>query len=865
MQIVAAPPFIVSSSTASAGTPLTVGDSAGGNTSMTSVTAPRVQFAFGINIQSVTQSPVSNGAGGNLIRVGTKTGFAANLSTGQTMNVSGIITQTNANGTWLITKIDAQTFDLQASTWSAGQGSSGVVGQAILRATTLSINISNSGTFSGFTDLVWCKTADETDVANGLIIDSTLISQLRYLLNPNGVANPDAWLRFMDASGVQSSYENDFSQRIPATYIRYAAVNFRAGYWVGTITNGGSDAYTASNPSSSPASGAYIDGEIVQGNLSATNTAGNPTLALTGRSGGAKPILGSQMTSWIFRVSAAPASAGLVMTWTFTASWLAGLPGVVGTTYTFNYTTVSGDTASVSAFNANLVIALNADTTLAGLTNGRIVFGNSGQVVANPRTAQAGRLTIAYTAGPAIVTMIQVDPSGLSATSGATGGVTFVYNYLADGWVYRAGGMVTSVPVEVILEQANRVGAHVWDCWGITRGSYVTARTEYFRDNLNAGLKYGGEAGNELWNPGANPFPQYQTLGFYLGFTNGSNTAIFNYGALRTIQFAALSKAAWTTTRTASTHYVFQMAQTGDNSVGSNFDLGQLRGTALVTTNATYANYGGLNGTDGSTSTAPSYNASPTRPVDITTAIGMAPYWASPWMGGQATPGGATFGLNNTVAVNAPMLQASLDYANGSTATAFASMANQFNGTTQRATANAAGQMLGTKTTGNGSYYNTFFTSQEAQAAQYDAGRPALGLPPLAIIHYEGGPQWALGASINNGVNSVNSTDISALATRMNSIWSADSVAAYTVSGTDDKTELATQIMVLTQAWKYDASYKNVIKTSYYQSLKTISGANRETKPAQYGYDSNQWGLFPQNFSLGNQYQNYDAIHEFNA
>src|SRR6267154_654431 len=54
------------------------GDSAGGNVTICSntlgspsaITSPRIVFSFGINIQSITQSPVSNGAGGNLIRIG---------------------------------------------------------------------------------------------------------------------------------------------------------------------------------------------------------------------------------------------------------------------------------------------------------------------------------------------------------------------------------------------------------------------------------------------------------------------------------------------------------------------------------------------------------------------------------------------------------------------------------------------------------------------------------------------------------------------------------------------------------------------------------------------------------------------------
>src|SRR5216684_4094257 len=126
MQITASPPIIVTS-----GSSLFVGgpfaDSAGGNISILSQIAPTVVFLWGVNIQSIVDSGISNGIGGTYIKVTTKTGFAANLF--GTVNISGITTQINANGTWSITLIDAQSFYLtlnqntgQVSSWSAGQG-----------------------------------------------------------------------------------------------------------------------------------------------------------------------------------------------------------------------------------------------------------------------------------------------------------------------------------------------------------------------------------------------------------------------------------------------------------------------------------------------------------------------------------------------------------------------------------------------------------------------------------------------------------------------------------------------------------------------------------------------------------------------
>ena len=821
---------VTSGGTSIVGLGTNTGD-ASGNVTILSQTNPRVVFAFGWNIQAISQG-ASNGSGGNFIRISTKTGYFANGgATGLVVNITGANTNTGANGTWTVTQIDNQTFDLQGTVYTNAQASA--AGTAIYVGTALSIFMLGSGTFSSMSNLVWCKAGDETAITNGQIIDNTLLSQLQALM---GGSSPSTygWLRFMDLSGVQANYEGDFSQRMPSTYLCYTAQRWCSGYWTGAITNS-SDAYTCSDPSVSTWSGsAYIDNAIVQGAISATNTGGTPTLNVGGH--GAKPIVNTGANPIIFSISAPPASSGLTMQWHFSATWLNG-----GTTYTFSYTTVSGDTASIAALNASLEVAFSADTTLSGAG---IQFTNSAQVVANPRTAQAGRLTVTYTSGPAICTMTTIPPSTI------TGNSTFIYNLLLDAWIYFGNnGLTQSVPFEAIADYCNRVGAHCWYNWGVTKSAFITAVTNFFATNLNTGLKLGTETGNEVWNSGAFPFEQWNNFGMALGFAVAGDAAVFSYTALRTIQYAALSKAAWAAaSRPANTHYIFQMNQTGEATSG-NFDTWQLKGTALnASSNTIYATYGGLNG-----GSAPSYTATGSRPVDITTAIGCAPYWGSPWWGGSASL------ITGTVTVNAPWLQAALNYANGSTATAFTSLVNQFNGTTLRSSGSDVGLSLATYYGGS----SGVFKLEEAIAAEYDTYRAGAGLGHLGIIHYEAGPQWATGAQFNNGVNSVNSGDISALAGQMTALsWN---VSAYTVSGTNNTTEMATMVITMQQAWKYDPSYAVLIETYYYQAFKTVSGANREAKPAQYGYAASQWCLFPVTYPAGNQYENYNAIVSWDA
>jgi hypothetical protein len=465
-----------------------------------------------------------------------------------------------------------------------------------------------------------------------------------------------------------------------------------------------------------------------------------------------------------------------------------------------------------------------------------------------------------WTGGGLSLSFTKVSGSGTeTATIGSTGNykASFIYNYLLDGWLLRgASGIIQSQPFEMIAEMCNRVGANCWFNWGTHKGAFVTAVADFFATNLNAGLKFGTEPGNEIWNfTASGPWGQWVTFGALLNFASGSNNPNYSYAALRLIQYTALAKAAWTGAgRSASDFLVFQPSAGFDISVNGGFDKAQLQGQSLnASTNTVYATYGGLGG-----GSAPSYTAARSRPVDITNAIGWAPYWSSPWWGFRGL-----IDINGTVLQNAPWLQASLDFTNGNTATAFTSLANQFNGTTVRSGGTTAGNMLGTGTYPSTNYCDKMMQTNETLAAHYDSYRVGAGLPKLAILHYEAGPQWAPSSDAGAGINSVNSTDIVNLANQMSLLGWA--VSAYTVSGTNNATEAATQVINMIQAWKYDASYKNLIKNSYYQSLVNISGANREVHPAHYGYAKSTWGFFPGAFQQGNQYTSYDAVHEFNA
>lgn len=854
-------PMVVSSGGTSVGLAGSAGDFPQGN-NITNTTGGRVQFAFGFNIQSIS----NNGSG--LIRIGCKTGYlnsgGGDVFTGRIVNITGANSNTGANGLWQMVKVDNQTFDLLTvaggnSVFTNAQASSG--GTAVLVSTQITFRITaGSATFD---NLVWCKTADE---GSSQIISDTLIAQLQALTNQGtaSFANRN-WLRFMDVVAVQASFESDFSQRTIVNQLCYTVGAYRPGYWIGAVTNGGSDDYICSDPSISVWNGSsYIDNAIVQGLPSATNTGGVPTLNVGGH--GAKPVFCLNSSSGsvdgappliVGLTSGAPTPGTDVLSYSFQASWLNG-----GVAVPFSYSTIAGD-GTLSTLVARLQAALAANATLkaAGIQFQNTPGANSFGPFVTYGSAQAGRLTITYTSGPAISEIWNCKKSQIPTT-----GATFIYNYLLDGWIMLRGGSVFSIPFEVLVEMCNRVGSHCWFNWGTTKGSFITAVTQFFGDSttgLTSGLRFGGEVANEVWNSGAQPYQFFQNIGCTLGWTLAANSPNYSYTALRTIQYGALSKTAWTGKgRSASDFYMLLMGPEFDVSLGGAFSVAQLQGTYLSSaastlTAAYYSNYGGLNGSG----TAPNYTAAGSRPVDIATAIGFAPYWGSKWW--NTTASNITGAMSN----HAAWLQASLDYVNGNTATAFTSLTNQFNGTTTRPSGSSGALTFGD--------YATVMTNEETLAASFDSFRSGAGIPNLGVMHYEGGNQWAVG---NNGVNGTNSvTDTGPLTTQITSLISGSAwdVSPYTVSGTNSASEISTQVLKLIMGWKNDTdvsgnaaglgSYKNLIKTNYYQVLKTTSGSNREAKPAHYGYFSSTWGFYPGDFNANNPYQNFNAVQEWNA
>jgi hypothetical protein len=861
-------------------------------TALGGAVSPELHFAFGYNIQGMA----NNGSG--LIRITAKTNFANNAATGQTVVISGQTGQAAATGTWTITAVDSTHFDLQGSAFNAGDPwVSG--GQAIYINFSFVAAISSVIPYSGFSNFIFCKDngADLALIQSGQISDTTYLNQVKQL-RPK-------WLRFMDVIGVQASAENDIAYRCPVNALSYNPARRIPAYQAtagaagtpGAITRTGSDVYTCPNPSASGV-GAYADGEIVQGTIDNASTGYAPTLNVGGR--GAKPIGLGQLNMWLSG-SAVP-TALQPITLRFSATWLNS-----GSPYDFTFTPTGGEgnliDIATGMYNAMIADAVLAESS--GTPTGAISFRNSDAVLsAYPRSAQAGRLSITYMS---TITDFTINVGGIFPGELFAEYATFRYSKLTDSWEYFRN-FAFSVPYEYFTELANAARAGVWYTLPVeTSAQYASDVAAYFAQNLTPGLPYGMEVGNENWNFGLALWGRCVVYGCAMGmYPNNANLPNWSFTANRFVQYMEATRTGWTGAGGNDADcYGMLIGWVAETGIGQNFDIYALAGTKLVTSNSVYNSYGGLGATAGT-----SYNASGSRPVDYADASGIAYYWGSPWWGGSA---GEINPIGGAVGQNAPWLQASKDYANGSTSTAFASLVGQFTRTVGIAsfTASASGTTLtisgltGTITangtefvspvvpnasvpkinykinSGSGPYTmqdsatfsNVLCTTcinsdymqgdlrgvaetaadLEDMLAQYSRPGPRTGV--LGAFAYESGPQFGLGGNLNAGTNGVAAADISPLATKMTSLgWD---VSPYTVSGTNDRTEAATQVIQMVQAWKNDDSYRDMITTYFYAAQRSASPA-RVVVPSQYGYAGSNWGYFP-NRITDTPYKNYDA------
>jgi hypothetical protein len=397
-----------------------------GNTTFLNNGPWNVEFAFGDTIATVQNSPNTPGLV-QLISTNS-TGFQP-FYTGTTVQIHNVANLSSST-VWTVTNISNSTIDLQGSAWNASMvpatGNPGTIAEAIYNPVSItpaymsSIPVFGTVTHS-ITSLILCKTSDLAAIQAGDNISTAAITSLT-TLKPK-------WLRFMDMQGVQAT-SGQFAY-LPTT----SASTFNSAQWLtayyGGATAGSGDAYTVNGGPSSPVSGPYLDGEVIQFQANRSSVGQLPTLAINGRSTGAKPVLSSQGQEAQFIV--AGQSAGIAVTsivgngTTATVTTTANHGFTVGQKFLTN---IGGNTPS--GFNTSNALATstgvntftysnatNATTSVAGTFTPLLADGDILNLTFTASNMPSGAYTFSYYVNLAL-------PSYTATTSGKIMTVTAI-------------------------------------------------------------------------------------------------------------------------------------------------------------------------------------------------------------------------------------------------------------------------------------------------------------------------------------------------------------------------------------------------------------------------------------------------------
>lgn len=547
----------------------------------------------------------------------------------------------------------------------------------------------NSGqTFTNLSDMVFCKAASETRIANGEIFNDDLIA-LAQEVNPKT-------LRLMDWTIINSSLVSQFGYRAPTTAFSYTARRFQPEAWGGTASLTGL-AYSCSAPSTWPG---LVDGATVQ-----LTGAAVTMLVVTGTVSG---------TGGVARLSVTGDTTGVISEnqWVYFSS----SGGVGGNTSGYKVHIVSTGATSLielvgSTYASNETGYLSYATLAVGASAAKLIIG----AFAIRAAAQGG---------------------------GDAGQLTFVYSSIADAYLVTQGGMSTGVPVEMQVAFCNTASISYWSNIHLSyTNASITSHVTYVRDNLSSALSAFFELSNEVWNPGFGQTNTATILGKYLGFAQGNGRQLFGFLGLRCRQLFETVKTLYTAQ--SKTNYKCVIAFQAFGSSTSVRDY-LLKGTDLVA--------GLSSGITGTTTldtfttafsgSPQSYNASPNRPIDYAHHMSYATYF----QGAQCTWPGSVGSSNyaNTMTSGGPvgntvgLLGAADQYALGDAANitlALEWLDWDFRQGQRNGAAGAPDQSL----LGLATIYTTWETVITANFS--DAARALISMPPVKIAIYEGGLQ----------------------------------------------------------------------------------------------------------------------------
>jgi len=561
---------------------------------------------------------------------------------------------------------------------------------------------------------------------------------------------------------------------------------------------------------------------------------------------GAVPIFtggAQQLQQMVFTGSVAN---GDVTVLKFTGAYFNG-----GATYNFSYTastSVPGpggvlDT-SIANLCTNISVAIAADATLLAAGFG---FGNRGGgvfTVLYSINAQSGGspapTTFAYTNSGSTVVTFGTIPAALLPSGQIT---TFTYSALLKGFWYSGSSLISAlncgVPLETIAEICNRANVNLHYCIPLF---YTAAATQslatFWATNLNSNLSAILEYNNEIWNTATFDSGRAAILGAALGiaFSTGSVQQLNSFYGNRVAQLLPASVTGWTGAGRSRVSMICTMGVSLFGGSIPDWQNNRLNGALLVTSNAAYAAVGGLGATPGT-----QYNTFPNRPMDFCDALSYAPYY----QGGVISNTIAGFaGAPNAATI--AILTAGKNFALGSTASALSAVETDLR-------SGGGGGDLATITSQE--------TSWETWIQTYTSQRAGAGMSRIGIYSYEGGYQGGLTNSVGGWT-----TDPTALATQFTNFgWN---VSAYTVSGTNNATECAQQVVNLLVAFKNSSNFYSCVHDQL-SGQKTIHTANvaRTVIGSWYGYfnvpPGNAWSLYPGGLDT-TPWQSYNALTDYN-
>lgn len=777
-----------------------------------------IEFAYGALIGSIQD----NGSGKVQLVPVNSLGFSNYNSPAlyQINNITGI-----PPGLYLCT-LNGSNFDITGLAYNSGTMSvnTGIPG---IQSELIRNNPQGNYTFiSGDTsawsisNMILARTSEYTGAANGSIVWNTeLVAQLRDQIKPK-------YLRFMDVSFVNGSLATNYTYRAKESNLFHEDSSWVPAYWIGSISNGGSDAYTCANPTASP-SGAFVDGEIIQGQVITGNSGNSPTINPGGR--GARPVLSSNSYGVPLVLNlGGTLTIGHTISLTMNASYLSG------GTYTKSYTFASTDIATEAQAFAD---AVNSDTTL----NAASLYSQGGNnTVTGEVLLSYNRNRIVSGSVASATFSVAVTGSGHTWTKGtmptnaqdnapsrgfpqqawiANLYVSLVYSKVLDAWISIPQGITRGTSIEAQVQLANATNSNLWVNVPILYSkASVIALVQTVASLLNPTLSFIIEYANEVWNQSNQQTGVAQNIGNALGFTSVNGLVSWmNYYGLRFKIFRDAAKTAWANAGRDPTKLIGLLVDAlvylGTN--GSPTQTNRLNGTLLNSSNLSYMMFGGEGGTAGL-----DYSSFPNRPIDDADAISVASYWDGQLVNFQFG------GFNGSISTYATILQASADWASGDPARMRSALA-VFH----------ADAIAGLNT------LNAYYSVVQTVISSYDTQRAGNGLAKIYRLDYEGGYESYLNGSFsgtqNSNIDSADGTSAYPLGQYFtnNLGWDA---TAYGASNAI----VAQNLVSLYLAWKNNELYKKGVK----QWLDNIQSAHpdRLAIGCWFGYTGpSVWQIFP--------------------